>query len=76
VPIRIEFNEWKCKFCSMTYKLETMALACEQAHEVVFVPIYREDLQRLMQFILTKDERLITERLGQTLSKYSHGLKG
>lgn len=69
-------QEWKCKYCHAPYYNELSAKGCENNHEIVFIEMHREDLQRLMQFLYTKDETLLTERLIKTLRKYSSSMKG
>jgi hypothetical protein len=69
-------KEWRCKYCNVSYYNELSAKGCESNHEVVLIEIYREDLMRLMQFLYTKDETLLTDRLIKTLRKYSSNLKG
>jgi hypothetical protein len=76
MPIRHDFNSWECKYCHKIYKLELIALGCENSHGIVYVPIRKEDLQRLIQFIYTKDERLLTETLMETLMAYTSNMHG
>ena len=76
MPKMIEYNEWECKYCHSIFPTEIKALGCEKAHEIILVPLYREDIQRLIQFLYTKDEALLTERLTKTLLKYNTAMKG
>jgi hypothetical protein len=46
------------------------ARACENEHEVIYVPFLKEDLNRLINFIATGDRALLTERLSRTLFRY------
>ena len=67
---------WYCKHCnSGPYNNQLLALSCEQAHDIIYVPFKIEDLQRLIQFINTKDDRLLTESLVKTLKKYSSNMR-
>jgi hypothetical protein len=77
VPYKDEHTgEWKCKHCHKPHHNELSAKGCELSHEVVLIEVYREDLQRLMQFLYTKDEQLLTDRLIKTLRKYTTQMKG
>lgn len=67
---------WKCSICGDIYSTDILAVSCEQSHEYVYVPIKQSDLFRLMQFIITKDDALLTESLMKTLTKYSRKVKG
>jgi len=46
------------------------ARECELTHDVLFVPILRTDLNRLINFIATGDRKLLTERLSKVLFRY------
>lgn len=65
---------WQCSFCGSVYTKETDAFSCEKSHEIVLVEFRREDLFRLIQFIYTRDEELLTKSLMKTLMKYKKGI--
>lgn len=69
-------GDWHCKYCDASYYNELSAIGCEHNHEIVYIPMFREDLQRLLQFLYLKDESLLTERLITTLRKYTIKIKG
>lgn len=61
-----------CSICGTIYERDTYALSCEQSHGVVYVPFKGDELFRLLQFIITKDEKLLSKELIDTLYKYSN----
>ena len=63
-------NKNKCFYCEKYFKEEKRARDCENNHDVVYVPILREDLNRLVNYIATGDRNLLTERLSKVLFKY------
>lgn len=63
-------NPNKCFYCHKYYDNPENARACENDHDVLFVPILKEDLNRLLNFIATGDRKLLTERLSKTLFRY------
>lgn len=63
-------NKCQCFYCGKVYPTESKARECENSHDIVFVPIFREDLNRLINFIASGDRNLLTERLSRTLYKY------
>lgn len=67
--------QYKCKYCDKIYHNELLATSCEQSHEIIFVPLTREDIQRLMQFMVTGEPGLLTKSLVNTLRKYSRNLR-
>ena len=64
---------YQCSICSMLHDRDVYAVACEKSHEIIYVPINREDLFKLIQFLYTRDDSLLSESLIKTLQKYSKG---
>lgn len=60
----------KCFYCGKVYTTQEKARECENDHDVVMLPILREDLNRLVNFIATGDRDLLTKRLSRTLFRY------
>lgn len=60
-----------CFYCRKWYANPDKARECENEHDVIFVPILKEDLNRLLNFIATGDRTLLTERLSRTLFRYT-----
>jgi len=75
MAIKVE-DGWKCSICGEVHVTDILAISCEQAHEYILMYIKQGDLFRLIQFIYTKDDKLLTESLMKTLMKYSSKLKG
>jgi hypothetical protein len=61
----------QCFYCGKFYEDVAKARVCENSHDVVYVPILRDDLNRLVNFIATGDRSLLTERLSKTLFRYT-----
>lgn len=70
MAIKITDQSYKCSICNKTYKTAIQADNCRDAHEVIYVPILKSDLNLLINFIYSKDESLITSTLMDTLRKY------
>jgi len=66
----IPHNKNTCLYCGKTFADTTKARECENSHDVVFVPLIREDLNRLVNYIATGDRKLLTDRLSRTLFRY------
>lgn len=76
MPIEHAFNKFECNYCHKIYKLRLMAVGCEQNHDMVFIPFYRDDLPRLIQFLYTGDRDILTERIINTILKYKEYMHG
>jgi hypothetical protein len=64
---------YKCDICGIIHEKRDDAIKCEQDHDVIYVPFNREDLFKLIQFLMTKDEKLLSKSLLSTLYKYRKG---
>jgi hypothetical protein len=66
----------RCYYCHKWHPNEKKARECENGHDVIMVPLLKEDLNRLVNFIATGDRALLTESLSLTLFRYFRsGLK-
>lgn len=63
-----------CFYCGKYFGDPAEARECENKHDIIFVPMLREDLNRLINFIATGDRKLLTERLSMTLFRYVRAL--
>ena len=61
---------YACSVCGKLYPDPTKADSCRDSHEIVYIPLRRSDLNRLLNFIYLRDESLLTESLVETLRKY------
>jgi hypothetical protein len=68
-------GKYRCTYCGKIYSQPVMADACLEKHDLIYVPISRPDLGRLIQFIHLKQDTLLTESLLKSLLKYNT-LKG
>lgn len=67
-------NLYQCKTCERTYKSLDAARDCESSHDIIYVPIERQDLKRLLIFIQTGNAEILTQNLLRALFKYN-GIK-
>jgi hypothetical protein len=63
-------GEYVCSYCNKVYTHPTQADNCRDSHELIYVPITREDLNRLIQFIYLKQDELLTESLINSLTRF------
>lgn len=72
MAIKLSNGKFRCMFCNFTDNSAIIVDAHrDKEHDFVLVPLLREDIVRLQQFIMTKDEKLITERLWNTIRTYA-----
>ncbi len=60
-----------CFYCERERLKKEDAEQCVKSHELILVPIARNDLSRLQQFFYLKEEKLLTKSLINTVSRYA-----
>lgn len=66
-------GQWICGYCGTPYVDQTKADQCRESHDLIYVPLTKTDLNRLLNFIFTKDEALLSRELMDTLQRYLRG---
>lgn len=67
-------GKWICSICKKEFPRDIDAVAHEKKHEIIYVPLSRDDLFKLVQFLFSvRDESLLTPSLIKTLKKYTKG---
>lgn len=59
-----------CSICGKPYYNSAHADACRNAHDMLYIPISKTDLNRLLHLVLMSDMNLISDEFVQTLQKY------
>lgn len=62
--------KYKCLYCQKQYTTVRARDQCLESHDIVYVPISRSDLNRLLNFIMSRNEKYLTESLTSTLFRY------
>lgn len=73
MAIKLGNGKYQCLFCDFigTTPSEVDSHR-DRTHQFIMLPLLKEDLARLIQFIYTKDENLITPRLYKLLKAYNN----
>ena len=75
MPEGVMFS-YKCNVCGKVFKNKNeskakhLARECEKNHDIVMVPMLKSDIQRLLAFLVSKNEELLTRTLWDTLRQY------
>ena len=62
---------YKCSICGITYPSPVKADLCRDSHELVYVPMTKTELNRLLMAIQLGDMSLISNELLERLEKYN-----
>lgn len=69
-------HTFKCDICDKEYssrsseEAKRLAEKCEKSHDIVYIPLLKEDVRRLWMFLVSKNEDVLTKSLVDTLAKY------
>lgn len=66
-------NDFSCPICHKHFNRLTLADSCEKAHNTIYVPLQRADINLLIQFLFTDDRSLLPllEGTVKTLMQYT-----
>lgn len=64
---------YKCDECGNIFKNKKFAEYCEASHDIIYVAFKREDLFKLMNYLINPDPSLLSKSLMDTLYKYTKG---
>jgi DNA-directed RNA polymerase subunit RPC12/RpoP len=75
MPTKIEEGDrvfYACNVCGKKFWGQILrAVECELNHKIIYVPIFQEDLQGLVNFLFTGDSANLSQRLIETVMSYS-----
>lgn len=63
-------GKYLCSYCYKEYVDATQADVCRDTHDLIYVPLTREDILALNAFLYTKNDKDLTESLVRQLRKY------
>ncbi len=69
MAIKNREGKWICSYCLKEYSDATKADTCRENHDLIYLQISRDDLNRLINFLFIQDPKLITERLVKNLQQ-------
>ncbi len=71
MPTSVVTETFECEVCGKVFSYRDDAVSCEVAHDLIYVPIARSDLKRLLSFLVSGNPEYLTETLVDTLRKYN-----
>ena len=60
---------YECAVCKLVYATSAKADACRKSHDIIYVPMTRTELNRLLNGLFLNDLSIIPESLLDTLRK-------
>lgn len=62
---------YACSVCGIVYDNPTQADVCRDNHELLYVPMSRTELNRLLNALVLGDITIVPQSLLETLRKYA-----
>ena len=66
-------GKYYCSYCHLEYSDPIKADSCRDKHDLIYVALSRDDLNKLLQFLHLGHEELLTESMMRSLRKYLRG---
>ena len=63
-------GKYQCSYCLKKYDDPVKADACREEHDLIYLPLTREDIFALANFLHSKNEKDLTESAVRQLLKY------
>ncbi len=70
MAIKNETGKYKCSYCDKLYDDPTQADTCREGHNLIYVPLTRDDINSLIAFLYTKNEKHLKETAVKQLLKF------
>ena len=64
---------YECGYCRKFYTNPVDADNCKESHDLVYVALSKDDLNRLVTFLFTREEAVLGERIVERLQSYLKG---
>lgn len=63
-------GKYQCSYCGKKYVDPVKADTCREEHDLIYLPLTREDIFALSAFLYTKNEKDLTDTLVKQILKY------
>lgn len=63
-------GSWKCLYCGKTHSDREGVFSCLSDHELILLPLSRDDLHRLYTYVRRGNQDILSESLVKILGKY------
>jgi len=65
--------DYKCYYCGKKFKTIVERNKHVEEHDIIYVPMARSDLNRLLNFLMTGSKGLLSENFMKRLFSYAKG---
>lgn len=70
MAIKLKNGKYACGYCKTEFTNPTDAEACKENHNLIYVAISKADLNKLLLFIFSKEDKILPNDLIERLQRY------
>lgn len=67
MAIKTRDGKWKCMYCLKIYERAEKADVCREEHDIKYLPISKEDLNKLANYVMHPNQKLIMDIYGRPI---------
>ncbi|HEC64006.1 MAG TPA: hypothetical protein ENI23_01790 [bacterium] len=67
MAIKTKDGQFRCMYCERIHEKEEKADECRETHDIKYLPISKEDLNKLANYILHPNPKLIMDVYGKPI---------
>lgn len=71
MAIRLHDGSFACSICGEKYSQSSRADGCRDSHDMIYIPMSKDELNKLIHAIVMDDTSILPTNLLQTLQKYA-----
>lgn len=71
MAIKLDNDRWACSICGEIYGQSSRADNCRDSHNMLYIPISKDELNRLINAIVLEQFDMIPPSVLRTLQKYA-----
>lgn len=61
MTIRTKNGRYQCFYCKKIYDRIDEAHACRESHDLIYIPMSKSDVNKLLHFIMIPNEKLLED---------------
>lgn len=71
MAIKLSDGTYACSICGKKYPNPAVADGCRESHQMLYIPMSKTELNRLIHALMNEDFNLVPGHLWETLQRYS-----
>lgn len=74
MAIKRRDGTFQCVYCERIYRTEAEADKCREDHDIIYIPLSRSDLNKLLNYMMIPDPKVLAgSNVSRILFRYMRG---